>query len=270
MKLSKAIRKECLRSRVRCEDKEEVLREVTALAKQCHDLDHISTDRIFDGFRNRESIESTGVGDGVALPHCRIPEVAEFVVGLMTLAVPVDFDAIDGEAVAIVAFIVGPESESPDHARILSGLSMCLCTETGRKKILAAEDAAAMYDALQIPEVKELADDRYAEKRVMQIMVRDSDVFYRVLEVVASVDGTDTVVFESSGVGEHLSRVPMFARFLVDSGGRFSRVILTTVPKVFTNETLRRIEAVTGNLNDRGDITVIVHDAFFVAGSLDV
>ncbi len=64
--------------------------------------------------------------------------------------------------------------------------------------------------------------------------------------------------------------VPLFARFLVDSGGRFSRVILTTVPKVFTSETLRRIEAVTGNLKDRGDITVIVHDAFFVAGSLDV
>jgi PTS system nitrogen regulatory IIA component len=270
MRLSKAIRKECLCAKAHCTDKEQVLREAANLAKKSPELNNIPVERILQGFRDRESLCSTGVGDGIAIPHCRIPNVTDFVVGMITLETPVDFDSVDEKKVSIVAFIVGPESNVADHPRILSGLSMRLSSDGGMKKLLSASTSQELLDALELPKSQDIAEDAQAEKRIMHIVAQDEDIFLHVLEAIESIDGATAIVVESSNASEYLTRMPVFASFLADSPSRFCRMIMATVPKVFTNEAIRRVEAVTGHLDDRKDITVIVQDVFLMAGTLGV
>lgn len=271
MRLTKAIRNECLMAKAHCADKADALRQAAELAKNCHDLDAIPFERILEGFNDREALCSTGIGEGIALPHCRIPNVNDFVVGLFTLDKPIDFDAIDGKKVSIIAFIVGPDSNTADHARILSGLSLRLSTKQGRQELLAAKTAEELSGALELPGVpKTPEEDTPNDKRLVHMIVQDEDIFHRVLQAVESIEGTTAIVLESNNAGKYLTRLPVFASLMADTPNQFSRVILATVLKSFTNELLRRIEAVTGPLGDRRDVAVIVQDVFLMAGIVDV
>jgi nitrogen PTS system EIIA component len=270
MRLSKAIRKECLAAKANCSDKEQLLREAAALVKKSPELDNIPVERILQGFRDRESLSSTGIGDGIAIPHCRIPNVSDFVVGMITLEEAVDFDSVDGKKVSIAAFIVGPESNVTDHPRILSGLSMRLSSPEGRKRILSASTSQELLDALELPRSNNIEEEVHTEKRMIHIIAQDKDLFLRVLEAIESIDGATAIVIESRNASEYLTRRPVFASFLTDSPSQFCRMILATVPKVFTNEAIRRVEAVTGHLDDRKDVAVIVQDVFLMAGTLGV
>jgi PTS system nitrogen regulatory IIA component len=270
MRLSTAIRKECLRAKAGCTDKEQTLREVADLAKKCPVLDAVPAATILQGFQDRESLSSTGIGDGIAVPHCRIPDVGEFIVGMITLAEAIDFDSIDGKKVSIIAFIVGPESDTVDHPRILSGLSLRLSQPDVRRKLLSATSSQDLLEGLEFPVSHKNGVELSVEKRLVYVIVQEKDVFYRVLEAIESIDGAMPIVLESSNASQHLTRLPVFASFLSDDPGQFSRVIFATLPKRLTNEALRRIEAVTGPLNDRRDIAVIVHDVFLMAGKLGV
>ena len=152
MKLSQAVQKECLSPRWQCADKNELLREASRLAKECEALRDFPEERILEGFKDREATSSTGIGEGIALPHCRIPGVPRFVVGLITLDPPIDFDAIDDKKVNIVAFIVGPDTNTIDHPRILSGLSLVFTSEENRKNILSASTPQELLDAMVLEE----------------------------------------------------------------------------------------------------------------------
>jgi len=270
MRLSKAIRKECLRAQAGCADKEQALREAATLAKKCPELDSIPLETILQGFWERESLSSTGIGEGVAVPHCRIPDVPDFVVGMITLAGPVDFDAIDGKKVSVIAFIIGPESNTVDHPRILSGLSMRLSRPEVMRRLLSATTSEELFEGLELPGLRREEKEPSAEKRMVYVIAQDREVFFRVLEAIESVDGATAIVLESSNASQHLTRLPVFASFLSNGPGQFSRVIFATVPKHLTNEVIRRIEAVTGPLDDRKDIAVIIQDVFLMTGTLGV
>ena len=105
MKLANVLRKECVVANVRLADKAESLREVVAVAKKSPLLADVAEKEILAALQSRESLGSTGVGKGVAIPHCRLKSVTEFVVGIITVPQGVDFDAIDGEKVRLIVFI---------------------------------------------------------------------------------------------------------------------------------------------------------------------
>lgn len=270
MRLSKAVRIECLQPHATCSDKAHALQEAARLARQCPELANIPEERILKGFQDREALSSTGIGEGVAIPHCRIPGVKDFVVGMITLETPIAFDSIDRKKVSIIAFIVGPESDTEDHPRILSGISLRLGSPEGREKVLATDSREALFESLQIQGTPKIDDLPRREKRMVQIIVQDSHLFHRILEAIESIDETSVIVLDSTNANEHLTRLPVFASFLADERSQFSRMILSLVPRALTNETLRRIEAVTGPLDDRKDVAVIVQDIFLSLGALGV
>jgi hypothetical protein len=75
-------------------------------------------------------------------------------------------------------------------------------------------------------------------------------------------------VLNSENTGVYLSRIPLFADVWRDNPERFSRLIVATVNKRITNETIRRIERIAGPLKDRDDLLVIVQDLYFCGGRL--
>ena len=107
MQLSELLTSSCTLCHVDVVSKKRALELASqTIAKQ---LDGMAADDIFSGLINRERLGSTGIGEGVAIPHCRIPGVTTAIGLLMTLSSPIDFDAIEHRPVDLIFFLLVPE-----------------------------------------------------------------------------------------------------------------------------------------------------------------
>lgn len=95
----------------------------------------------------RELLASTGIGDGVAIPHGRVAGLDHFVAALAIRAEGVPFDAIDGRPASIFFAVVGPEKAAGEHLKCLARIGRVLRDDAVRVRLLAAKEPA---DALAI------------------------------------------------------------------------------------------------------------------------
>ena len=99
----------------------------------------------------REKLQSTGIGDGVAIPHCALDTADSQALALLLCPRGVEFEAIDGEPVEIVFGVVGPKRATGEHLRTLARISRLLREPTTIEKLKAAKDRAALYSVLTEP-----------------------------------------------------------------------------------------------------------------------
>jgi len=101
-------------------------------------------DRLDDIHRavvERESVLSTGVGSGIALPHGKYPGLSSLEIVAGTTREPVDFEAVDGGPVQLVVLMVGPPSAAGYHVKTLGHISRTLRDAELRAKLSVAQDA---------------------------------------------------------------------------------------------------------------------------------
>ena len=105
--------------------------------------------RVFDSLFARERLGSTGLGEGIAIPHGRIKGLKEAVAALVRLDEPVAFDAPDGKPVNLLLFLLVPEQATQQHLEILSEVAEMLSDRTMRETLLTATDPQALHQALE-------------------------------------------------------------------------------------------------------------------------
>ena len=103
---------------------------------------------IFDVLLQRERLGSTGLGQGIAIPHGKIAGLKGIVGIFARLAEPIDFDAVDGEPVDIVFLLLAPEGAGADHLKALARISRLLRAGSAVEKLRVSKDAAALYAVL--------------------------------------------------------------------------------------------------------------------------
>ena len=121
-------------------DKPGILREMCFLLATAAD----TLDRLDDIHRvviARESVLSTGVGSGIALPHGKFPGLDRLEIVAGTTREPVDFEAVDGNPIRLVVMMVGPPSAAGYHVKTLGHISRTLRDLELRAKLTGAEDA---------------------------------------------------------------------------------------------------------------------------------
>lgn len=106
-------------------------------------------DAVLQAVRDREAILSTGIGHGVAIPHGKSPVVSELRMAAGRTAVPVDFDALDGQPVQLLFLLVGPESAAGPHIKALSRISRLVRREDIRERLVRAGSATEFFEALR-------------------------------------------------------------------------------------------------------------------------
>jgi fructose-specific phosphotransferase system IIA component len=127
--------------------KEDLLRELVSIVAT---TDGISDeDAVLQAVRERESILSTGIGHGVAIPHGKSPSVPELRMAAGRAASPVDFDALDGQPVALFFLLVGPETAAGPHIKALSRISRIVRRDDVRDRLIAASTPDEFLKALQ-------------------------------------------------------------------------------------------------------------------------
>ena len=103
---------------------------------------------VFDSLFARERLGSTGLGQGVAIPHGRIKGLREPVGGFLRLKTPVPFDAPDGRPVNLIFVLLVPEQATEQHLEILSELAQMLSDREFRQSLSTAADAAALHQQI--------------------------------------------------------------------------------------------------------------------------
>jgi PTS system nitrogen regulatory IIA component len=103
---------------------------------------------VFDSLFARERLGSTGLGQGVAIPHGRIKGLKEAIGAFVRLAQPVPFDAPDGGPVSLVFVLLVPEKATEKHLQILSELAQMFSDKALREAMSRAPDAAALYELI--------------------------------------------------------------------------------------------------------------------------
>lgn len=108
----------------------------------------IERGKVFDSLFARERLGSTGLGEGVAIPHGRIKGLKEAIGAIVRLAEPVGFDAPDGKPVNLLVFLLVPENATEEHLEILSELAELLSDASIRDDLMRQPDPAQIHRML--------------------------------------------------------------------------------------------------------------------------
>lgn len=102
----------------------------------------------FDSLFQRERLGSTGLGEGVAIPHGRIKGLREPKAALVRLETPLPFDAPDNKPVSLLIFLLVPEKANEEHLEMLSELADLLSDQGNREQLLNVAEAQELLDFL--------------------------------------------------------------------------------------------------------------------------
>jgi fructose-specific phosphotransferase system IIA component len=107
-----------------------------------------SADSIFDAVLEREKIMTTGVGNGIAIPHCKHSDSSQFSVCLGIQSKGIDFQSIDKKDVNIIFLLVGPEDNPGLHIKLLSRISRLMSNEELRQQLLECKSDKEAFDLI--------------------------------------------------------------------------------------------------------------------------
>ncbi len=154
MQLSTILKAEAVKSISSCTSKKRLFHDLGELAEGCYGL---SSTLVIDALLERENLGPTGVGQGIALPHARLPEATEVYGLFLRLDKPINFDAVDRQPVDLVFALIAPENAGVDHLKALALVSRTLRDQAICGKLRANSDAATLHTILTEVEASQAA-----------------------------------------------------------------------------------------------------------------
>lgn len=148
MPLSDILKPEGVIASLRARGKKQALQELSAVASK---LCGFEAQHILDKLLARERLGTTGVGQGIAIPHAKFAEATK-VTGLFArLEQPIDFESIDDRPVDLIFLLIAPEDGGAEHLRILARVSRLLRNQELCAKLRGSRERAALYALLTEP-----------------------------------------------------------------------------------------------------------------------
>jgi|ERR1043166_1836994 PTS system nitrogen regulatory IIA component len=130
---------------LKAQSKKHLLQEMSARAAS---LTGLPERRIFETLVERERLGSTGMGQGIAIPHGRIAGLARIVGLFARLETPIAYDAVDDQPVDLVFLLLAPEGAGADHLKALAKVSRLLRNQAACEKLRAASKPEVLYALL--------------------------------------------------------------------------------------------------------------------------
>jgi PTS system nitrogen regulatory IIA component len=109
---------------------------------------NLSSETIYRALLAREKLGSTAIGEGIAIPHCRINECSEAAGCLVTLQEPIDYGSADGQDVDIIFVLLVPEEATEAHLKLLAALARSFSNAEVRDRVRQTQDPEALKQFL--------------------------------------------------------------------------------------------------------------------------
>lgn len=145
MKIADLVRADAVIPNLRVTSKKQALQELANKAAQITGLD---ARQIFDTILERERLGTTGVGQGIAIPHGKLAAVDGLYGVFARLENPIDFDSIDDQPVDLLFLLLAPEDAGADHLKALAKVSRLLRDQTMCDKLRGSDGKDAIYALL--------------------------------------------------------------------------------------------------------------------------
>src|SRR5579862_336178 len=145
MEIADLISPEGVVPNLRATSKKQALQE---LARRAADITGLAERAILDVLIERERLGTTGVGNGIAIPHGKLASLTRIYGLFARLDKPIDFDSIDEQPVDLIFLLLAPESAGADHLKALARISRLLRDKSTCEKLRAANSAEAIYAIL--------------------------------------------------------------------------------------------------------------------------
>ncbi|MGY5807101.1 PTS IIA-like nitrogen regulatory protein PtsN [Rhizobium sp. LEGMi198b] len=142
MALADLLHQDAIIPALRANSKKQLLQELAAKASK---ITGLPEREIFDVVLQRERLGSTGVGNGIAIPHGKLTSIKSIIGIFARLEAPVDFEALDDQPVDLVFLLLAPEGAGADHLKALSRIARVLRDQDLVAKLRATESASAIY-----------------------------------------------------------------------------------------------------------------------------
>jgi PTS system nitrogen regulatory IIA component len=145
MEISDLIKPDHVIARLRATSKKQALQD---LAKRAAEITGQPERALFSTLMKRERLGTTGVGNGIAIPHGKLSALDKLYGLFARLDQPIDFDAIDDRPVDLIFLLLAPESSGADHLKALARVSRLLRDKPTCEKLRGTDDAEALYALL--------------------------------------------------------------------------------------------------------------------------
>ncbi|NLV24299.1 MAG: PTS sugar transporter subunit IIA [Deltaproteobacteria bacterium] len=152
MKISELLRTETINADLKAKWKNEALAEmVDAMIKIQNGLDREEVIRVL---LEREKLGSTGIGDGVAIPHGKLKGLKDLFISFGRSRSGVEFDSMDGKPVNLIFLLIAPEESVGVHLKTLARISKLLKNASVRQRLAGASDKQEIFDIILEEEEK--------------------------------------------------------------------------------------------------------------------
>ncbi len=129
-------------------DKRTVISSLVQSLVRSRKINPENADEIIEGAMSREAIGSTGIGHGIAIPHCRTPLIKGIVCGFGTSDTGIDFDSLDGEPVYSVFLLLTPPDQKEQHLQLMKSFASQIRKEHFCEFLHQVKAAQALIDLL--------------------------------------------------------------------------------------------------------------------------
>jgi nitrogen PTS system EIIA component len=253
--------------------KDEALRKIADIAAQSSALGAIGKDELYRHLVEREAAVTTGLGNGVAIPHARINGLKDFVVFVLVAPRGVDFDALDKKRVHLFFAVFAPGDRVSEHLQLLAAISRLLSQAPVRREMLKATDPAVLYEIVgrSIDQGAQIATKDETMK-LLYIILYYQDDLQAILEYLIDQGIEGATVIESKGMGAYVSTIPLFAgllRFMRDDRNA-SHTIMTLIPARHEKVIVQGIEKITGDLKTKQGAMLMTLDVSLHRGTMSM
>ncbi len=152
MKILDVLLKEAILPDLKADDKKGVLEELVTPVARIADINH---DYLVKVLMERERLGSTGIGEGIGIPHGKVKGLESLVLGFGLSKKGVDFDSMDGQPAHIFFLLLTPENSTGLHLKLLARISRILKNDPFKQRLLHATNRDEIYSIIEEEEEEE-------------------------------------------------------------------------------------------------------------------
>ena len=146
MRLTDILRPQNIKIPLKAANKTEAITELVDVLAQSGDVS--DPKRVLESVLERESTRTTGIGNGLAIPHGKTTGTNDLVMAIGRCETPVDFQSIDGRPVSLIWLLSSPPDKTGPHIHALARISRLMTIDKFRQALLAAKDPQEMFDTI--------------------------------------------------------------------------------------------------------------------------
>lgn len=148
MRMSEFIVREAISADLKAGQKEGVIREMVENLRLAGYFKNNEAEDVVKAILKRELLSSTGIGDGVAIPHAKHPSVDRLVGTVAVTPKGVPFDSVDNDPVNVLVMLISPQERPSEHLRALEGVSRCLKDKNFVRSLREATTPQQIWDLI--------------------------------------------------------------------------------------------------------------------------